>query len=287
MSKFPVEKSDNEGQVDAINYLLSGPGGLGQNFQGFSAYTDAWITGNFRIPYSQSTVANLYVAPISCSSAEQLDNRTFKYTFSSVQPSPPFAPGNNIYGAGWANSFYNGYWNPIGVVQCTDSYVLVRTNFEYGSQGDDFGGGTVEYSPVNQLNSTDCNARVIVTGGTDRVFISGQLCQILSYASTAGGDLDMYVEINRYKGEPNNDPINPDFIFGFDGTVAAKLYSYPGLTGSGTLAEVETVFSTVVDSPAPAYYWYILEVAWYVTGDLVMTEAKTNLRSLSAQVVKQ
>ena len=119
MSKFPVESQDTEGIRDAVNYLLSGPGGLGQNFQGFSAYTPAWLTGNFRIPYSQTSAAQLYVAPIACSSAVQLDNRTFQYNFASAQPSPPFALGNNISGAGWSNGFYNGGSGPIGVIICT------------------------------------------------------------------------------------------------------------------------------------------------------------------------
>jgi hypothetical protein len=287
MSKFPVESDDTEGVRDAINYLLSGPGGLGQNFAGFSAYQTGYLTGNFRVPYSQTTPAELYVAPIACSSAEKIDARTFKYTFSSAQPSPPFALGNNITGAGWSDGFYNGIWSPIGVADCTTTYVIVRTNGEYPTQGDDLGGGTVEFSALNQLNSTDANARVTVTGGTDRVFISGQLCNILSYSGGSGDTLTYTVSINRYRGFPNNNPVNPDFIFDFEATVSEKVYTFTGLSGTGTLAEVETVFSTVVDSPDPAYYWYILEVEFDVTGSLVIDESEFNLRSLSAQVVKQ
>lgn len=288
MSKFPVESNDESGIRDAVNYLLSGPGGLGQNFQGFSAYTTGYITGNFRVPYNQSTPALLYVAPISCSSAVQIDDRTFQYNFTSTQPSPPFALGNNTYGSGWANSFYNGGSGAIGVIKCTTDYVIIRTNGFYPGIGDDFGGGFIEFNGMFQLNSTDCNARVTVTGGTDRVFISGQLCNIMSYTDNGGtpGDLTYYAEINRYVGEPNNDPINPDFVFGFDGTVASKQYTFTGLS-TGTLPEVETIFTAIVDSPPVGYYWYILEVYFDVTGDLVVTTAETNLRNLSAQVVKQ
>jgi hypothetical protein len=119
------------------------------------------------------------------------------------------------------------------------------------------------------------------------VFISGQLNSIISYESTTGGDLSYVVQINRYVGFPNNDPVNPDFLFDFDKTVASKTYSFPGLTGSAALPDVETVFSTVLDTPSPDYYWYILEVEYSTTGDLVITQAENNLRSLSAQVVKQ
>ena len=36
-AKYPVDIGDDEGIVDAVNYLLSGPSGLGQNFSGFSS----------------------------------------------------------------------------------------------------------------------------------------------------------------------------------------------------------------------------------------------------------
>ena len=88
-AKYPVELSDQEGIVDAVNYLLSGPAGLGQNFAGFSSYSPVYVTGNFRIPYTQVDPASLYVPPIALSNAEQLDDRTIKYTFASAQPSPP------------------------------------------------------------------------------------------------------------------------------------------------------------------------------------------------------
>jgi len=52
MAKFPVEYSrqDSESVVDAINYVMSGPSGLGQNFAGFSSSATTWLTGNIRIP---------------------------------------------------------------------------------------------------------------------------------------------------------------------------------------------------------------------------------------------
>lgn len=287
MSKFPVESSDSEGIRDAVNYLLSGPGGLGQNFEGFSAYQTGYLTGNFRRPYGQSTPALLYVAPIACNSAVQIDDRTFQYNFSSAQPAPPFQNGNNIAGSGWTNGFYDGNQGAIGVVKCTTNYVIFRTNGFYPGVGDDFAGGFVYYDTRGTLCSTDCNARVTVTGGTDRVFISGQLCDVIKYESVTGGDLTYTVQINRYFGQPNNDPINPDYIFIFDQTVSSKVYTTTGITGTGSLPEIETTFSTVIDQPAPGYYWYILEVQFDTTGDLIVNEAEFNLRSLSAQVVKQ
>ena len=287
MAKFPVESDDNVGVIEALNYLLSGPTGLGQNFAGFSSYTPAYLTGNFRIPFSQSTPASLYVAPITCSSAVQIDYRTFQYNFATTQPSPPFNDGNNISGDLWANDFYNGNQGVIGVVKCTTNYVIFRTNNSYPNIGDDLGGGTVYYIPTMPM-STDCEARTTVTGGTDRVFISAQLDQSVNYTVPTGTeDLLVTLQINRYAGQLNNDPINPDYIFQFDGTVAEKKYTFTGLTGTGTLPLIETIFASILDNPKPSLYRYILEVDFSNTDNIHITEDELRLRSISVQVVKQ
>jgi hypothetical protein len=117
------------------------------------------------------------------------------------------------------------------------------------------------------------------------VFISAQLSDIIKYIGS--GDLTYTVQVNRYVGYLNSDPTNPDYLFDFDQTVSQKIYTYTGLSGNGTLPEVETVFSTIVDDPSAGYYWYILEVEFDVTGSLQIQQAQLGLRSLSAQVVKQ
>lgn len=216
MAKYPVEITDNEGIVDAINYVLSGPAGLGQNFAGFSSSTTGWLTGNFRVPYSSETFVPTYVAPITLSSAEMLDGRTFKFTFATTQASPPFQAGNNIQTSGFANDWYNDFWSPIGVAECTVDYVIVRTNNFFPDPGPDTSGGEVYYSIIDTETSTDCNARVTVTGPTDRVFINAQLNSIVSYIAPETSPLTYTVRVNRYYGEINNDPVNPDYIFNLD-----------------------------------------------------------------------
>jgi len=283
MAAYPIEENDSQNITDAINYLLSGPSGLGQNFAGFSSYQTAYLTGNYRIPFSQPTASDLYVAPISCSSAVQLDDRTFKYIFSSTQASVPFINGNNISGSGWSNSFYNGGQGAIGVVECTTTYVIFRTTSYYPGIGDDTGGGNVYLNYGNVTSSTDCDVRVTVTGATDRVFVSGQLDQILNF--TGAGDMTVNVQINRYIGIINSDPINPDYFFDFDETVAQKIYTYTSLT-DGSQA-IDTIFSTLVDQPLPGYYRYILEVTFTPTDTLHVITDEFGLRSISAQVVKQ
>jgi len=303
MAQFPVESSDTTGIIEGLNYLLSGPSGLGQNFAGFSSYAQAWLTGNYRTPFTWTSIRNLYVAPINFSSIEFLDSRTLKVTFTGTVSPAPFTQGNQVTIAGVTISpgmyDYNGTYRNIGIVECTTTYCTIRLSADETITAAG-GSGTIGMNLDDVSNSTDCNARVTVTGATDRVFISGQLDQTISYEVPSGtGELTVTVEVNRYRGFINSDPVNPDYLFDPDGTVAEKVYVRSGLTGTGTLDPIETVFSTLIDQPTSynnkpltpwtAYYWYILEVRWQSTGanPVYVTSDEFGLRSLSTQVVKQ
>ena len=297
-AKYPVDIGDQEGIVDAVNYLLSGPAGLGQNFAGFSSYATRYLTGNFRIPFTQDNTAALFVDPIGLSNAEQIDDRTIKYTFTTPQASPPFVLGNGLTITGVVPAGYNSddlknagnSIAQIGVVACTTTYVIVRTVAAIdGSLGTYVSGGDISYNVIDTYNSTDANARVTVTGGQDRVFIAAQLDQLISYDATGTQDLNVYVAINRYVGGINDNPTNPDYVFELDETIVEKLYPYTGLTGTGTLPLIETVFVSLIDQPRPGYYWYILEIYFDTdgSGDMQITTDEFGVRSLSAQVVKQ
>ena len=358
---YPVTGT-NAGLVEGLNYVLSGPGGLGQNFAGFSNYEPAYLTGNFRTPFSQQsyyvygegtsgaltvtvsdtfgltagmqvsgdgigvgakiasisgstitlTVANsadvdgtlwfrpatipkLYVAPITLSNAQQIDARTIKYTFASAQPSPPFVLGNGLTVKGITPATYNSSSlkaagtsiNQIGVIECTTTYVVVRTVAAITtSLGSYVSGGNIEYSSMDVYNSTDCDVRVTVLGGQERVFVSSQLNQLISYTATTASDINIYVEISRYKAFKNYDPTNPDFVFDDQTTISSRKYSYTGVTGSGTYP-LETIFTSVIDAPVPGFYRYILEVYFEtVNGDIQVTQDDLSLRSITAQVVK-
>ena len=313
MSQFPVETGDLQSLAEGVNYLLSGPGGLGQNFSGFSNSESAYITGNFRKPYTQPTVADLYVPTIALSSAEMLDERTFKYTFTSAQAAPPFSLGNGLSISGFTDDIYNTYpsSNPnrnsnlsqIGVVQCTTTYVIVRSVVPEPVHAPESSAGSVFYyntaelgpggDPLNDANfiGTDCDVRVTVNGGTDRVFISGQMTLDLTYEVTGATELYVVVEIDRYFGFVNNDPSNPDFLFNFDQTVAYKLYTYNVTAGTGTIPTIETIFSTILDEPDPGFYRYFINIGLAsdanTIADAQFTVGQVGLRDLSAQVVKQ
>ena len=53
MAQFPVTTGDPQGVIDGVNYLLSGPSGLGQNFAGRSFSDQAWLTGMVEHPMLQ------------------------------------------------------------------------------------------------------------------------------------------------------------------------------------------------------------------------------------------
>ena len=375
MAKFPVEISDAEGIIEGLNYVLSGPSGLGQNFSGFSAFEPATVTGNFRQPYTivpkvttygrgqagsytitvddpsnliegeyvtgtgiapgaqiapngiptttnksiiTLTAANtgpvsslinfytdlpavMYVAPITLATVEWIDKYTVRAWFASTQPTPPFALGNSAQIRSTSVADYNLTYRGPGVVECTTTYVVLQANAELASLGVSTGGNIrfistinppaagTDPSPDNWIK-TDCSIRATVNGPTDRVFLSGQLHNTISYTAAAASDFEYTIAINRYLGQPFSDPVNPDYRFLFNGTVAQRVYKFPGLTGTGTLDEIETIFATFIDQPASAYYVYRIEMSFRVTntgGNLQVTSNEIDLRALSAQVVKQ
>ena len=378
MSKFPIEynNQDSNAAVDAINYVLSGPSGLGQNFSGFSDYNTVYITGNYRTPFTTFSVsvnslggegtstitvdsldgikvgyyvtgpgigagatvvsfdpltnivtltvantasvsglitfspvtgANLYVAPITLSTVIWLSPFVVKANFAVPQASPPFAQGNPLTIAGNSISNYNKTYIGAGVIECTTTSVTLRTINSMSNPGTGTG-GTISFSNtlqvptppnlppaniqgnINNWVQTDCVGYATITGPTDRVFISGQVDQIISYIATTSSDLRITVAINRYLAKNINTVANPQLRFSFDGTVAQRTYIRSGLTGSGTLTNIETIFSTFIDNPPPNYYLYRLEILFRVVNDLgslQVSQDKVDVRALSAQVVKQ
>jgi hypothetical protein len=314
MPSYPI--ADDQSIRDGLDYLLSGPAGLGQNFQGFAGYEDPWakntngdsdpklpfyLTGNSRLPFTQQNPASLYVQSFALSNAEQLDDRTIRYTFASPQSPAPFSLGNGLSVTGITPSTYNssslksaGYSiGQIGVVECTTTYVVVRTVAPITSAlGNYVSGGTIGYSStdIGEI-STDCNARVTVTGGGDRVVVSGQLDQIVSYECfDPDVSFQVSVSIDRFIGQSNNDPVNPDFLFEQQfPPVINKTYTFTGLNGTGILPIIETVFAPVIDRPPIGYYWYILQIRYDLLpggGYLEVTQDELRLRSLTALALK-
>ena len=352
MSQFPVEYSskDSESLVEAINYALSGPGGLGQNFSGYSDSYTAWLRGNIRSPATVAgyttpahgastvnsitvsnpgsvrqndanvpskisvgqyvygtnigtgaqvdssyepnltpwdiplTVANtgavqgpvtfynlpqsvLYVAALSISTIDWIDTRTIQVNFTTTQALPPFELGMLPTVAG--SSAYNGIYYGPGVVACTESYVILQSNNDIANLGQGLS-GTIKVSNTIQppavgvdpgfpsliyFNATDCANLATVNGSQDRVFISAQVDNTISYTATAASTLEYSVGINRYVGIPALVTTNTELQYFYDATIAVQSYQYSvtntinitNIVGSGT--EVTLTFAEKVIAP--------------------------------------
>lgn len=272
MSKFPVELSDNEGIVDSINYLLSGPGGLGQNFQGFSDYRGAYLTGAFRAPFTVPLTApppQLYVAPITITNITVPENpgRFLSITMSGwAGTDPPFLPGDTIRIAGVVDSNASNFFNDTyvrSVVSCTNTQLIIQTSQDY-TWPSYVSGGTVSKNLADTEDSTDCNARVTVYGPTDRVFISAQINIDTSYTCSTASEFDVIVRINRYRGTPTDTAGDNDFTFDLDtNPIVSQQTSHYSVSTSGSTGNTEYIFTTVLDQPSFGYYWYILDYIFF------------------------
>jgi hypothetical protein len=292
MAQFPIV--DKSGIYDALNYVLSGPTSLGQEFAYYNSNgLEQWdLTGNYRLPFTQISYnpphvpgVNLYVAPIALSTSEMLDEYTWKYTFATPYGFAPFINGQNVTVAGVADSYYDGTYTPIGVVECTDTYVIVKTQGPYAVVPPSTG-GTVGLDSMNYAISTDCNGRVTVNGNSDIVSISNQINFELFADPSYVGSYYCNVRLNRYHGETNNDPTNPDYIFLFDKTIAYKEFLVPTTIVSHTI-ELESILTSIIDQPGPGYFWYILELEFIDnSGGNIVTNCILKQRSFAAQVLK-
>jgi hypothetical protein len=294
MAKFPIERTDEEGIVDALNYVLSGPGGLGQNFKGVSFSAAGYLTGNSAPAFTSPTPVFTYIAPISVSTAVKLDSTTFKYTFTAAEPTPPFFLGSNLVATGMSIAQYNRRFT-LGVVECTTTYVIARVRRPLGDPGSATG-GTVGLELLNGLDdyhTTDCDIRdIIVTSATDRVFVSSQLLNSIYCDSTVTSNLVYTVALNRYRASTTNDLNNLNFTYSFDETVAYRTYnSITCAVGTQVLVadQIDTLFTNVVDSPGPGLFRYRLELQFFTDfgGDAIVSYCEFGYRSLACQVVKE
>ena len=294
MSQYPVE--DGNGVLEAVNYLLSGPSGLGQNFAGFSAYQPAYLTGTFRSPYTIATTATTnppswYVPPVSVATVTPINviggkTQYLEWAFTTPQAEPPFSVGSSPFASGFDPSFFDG---TVGtVITCTTTSMITgyRQTYEVPAV---ITPGTVEFDNSDTQTSTDANARVTVTGPTEQVFISSQLALTSGYTCTTTSTFQVAVQINRYEGFVDRSQQGAvDYLFDLDATVSEQVTTYTVEPGSGSVFTGQNIFTTVLDQPSFGYYWYIAEVKWdNISGDVLPQVQTVGLRSLTAQVIKQ
>lgn len=308
MAQFPLQ--DKKDVLDAVNYVLSGPSGLGQDFGSFASnglsYSD--LTGNNRVPYTLPNTTTtpptapvpgvaLYVAPIALANSQMLDAYTYKFTFAAAQPTPPFINGQGVLVAG-VGAPYDGSYSQIGVVDCTTAYVTVRFQDPYTVAPPVAGVGTVSWNSMGGDMSTDCNAFVTVNSNTSVVVIGLQLNNTIFCNTAVVGNYTYDVKVTRYRGFPNQsnpDVISPGFYFLVDDdnpTGASPYIAYKQVTIPTTIVGVntssqETIFNNIIDTPGPGYYWYINDIRFNDgTGTNIITNCVLSQRSFSLQVVK-
>lgn len=259
MSQFPVE--NEPGLYEGINYLLSGPAGLGQNFEGFATFTPAYIRPTFRAPFTipldTTQNPNWYVAPINIGNivvqGNVANSNSFYASYASTQSPAPYNTGDRVQITGVDPSFYNDSYtvltgNVNGIVCAT------QNSYSWPAY---VSGGQVSRDYSNTPISTDCNALVTIYGPTDQAFITAQLNLEFDYTASTASKFDVLVQINRYRaapviGQPGQ------YLFAFDTTVSEKRFAYSESTnGTKTL---EAIFTTVLDSPGYGFYYYIMEV---------------------------
>jgi hypothetical protein len=300
MAQFPIEIGDQAATNEAVNYLLSGPAGLGQNFQGFSAYSERRLRPTLfeRQPYSLglgvSPDASVYLAiPINdIVPVGGATSQFVKFVFTTPRTDIPFQFGDalgvaNVVAAGVDPDFYNNIiWT---VYSSTVNDVTIVSDISYTWPAY-VSGGVVGRNYMDQPLRTDCNARVTVAGPTDQVFVSAQFTGFWEYTSPIVENYEVTLTIQRLKGFPDTTPGSNDYLFTDTTVVSLKTITYT-TTGTGpALHNIDTVFTTVLDGPNldSGLYWYILTIGFNT--ELTSVEIGTvsmRLRSLTAQVIKQ
>jgi hypothetical protein len=282
---------------DSVDYLMSGPAGLGQNFSGISSYTPAYLTGTFRAPYTvpidtvpppQLTVPYITITNITPVNVDPVtgESRHLQVDFTA-QAAPPFAQGRTVTIYDVDPGFYNDDYL-FGVVTCTTSSVLLQSRRSYtwpayvsgGYIGEEFVGFEID---------TDCIGTVTVSGPTDLVFVSAQLNALeVAFTTSTATEFDIRIAIERYRAFPTTFPNDPEFLYDFEVTVSEQTQSFSE-AASGTVSITPAIFTTVLDSPSFGLYRYYLAVYFenVSVGDAVPDTMTVGLRSLTSQVIKQ
>lgn len=284
MAQYPVNYED---LVDAVNYLLSGPSGTGQNFDGFSTYAPGYIRPGedapYMLPYSTTLDVNWYlnipinnivfVPPLS-GNPEQIT-----VTFTTPLANVPFQFGDKISLAGVTPADFN--YDYVVYSCTTTNVVLARADATtFNPSWTYVSGGSLIRNQADIAQNTDCVALSTVTGGTDRVFISAQIQFSYTYSATLSSEFDILVQINRYRGFVKNTAAsvyaknynpNDNIEFRFDGVVSQQVFN-KSVSSSGSDSEA-VVFTQIFDGPnlPPDYYKYVLDIT-FVTKPTISVE---------------
>ena len=185
------------------------------------------------------------------------------------------------------NTIFQDDDGSYSVFSCTNTSVVLYSPGNSYVWPTYISGGNLLRDYTTRL-STDCNAYITIYGPTEQVFISNQLKCNFTYDYTTGGEFDVIVQINRYRGYPTDQTslANNKYIFYFNGTVSEQIYTYTA--SAGKTDSFENIFTTAIDAPNFGFYRYICEVTFdKKTSDATPGVFTAGLRSLTAQVIKQ
>jgi hypothetical protein len=264
---------------DSVDYLMSGPAGLGQNFSGASAYTPAYLTGTVRAPFivpiTTTPPPQLTINPIAITNITVLainddgQSRNIQIDFTP-QANPPFQRGQGCLISGVDPDFYDGFYGR-SIVSCTTSSLVLQSRIFY-TWPPYVSGGDISLTSVSFIDgdgapddtpiSVDTFGTVTVTGPTDIVFVSSQTALDFTYTCTTASEWDVTVKINRYSAFPPDDPLDPEIIFAEPVTISEQTTHYSEST-SGSASAGQNIFTTVLDTPSFGFYRYFAEVYFY------------------------
>ena len=281
-AKYPVEQGDQEGIVDAVNYLLSGPSGLGQNYAGFSSYTRSYIRPTtlqpFILPITTTldpgwtfewTITNITV--VGGNPSQFIEVSFTPYLPAVTLTDPPFQYGDRLLVSGVNPGFYDDRYT---VISSTTTSVVLSVSKQYTWPAYVSGGSLIR-DFIDVAVSTDCNARVTVFGPTDRVFVSAQIQfdlngydnrAVTAPPTSLPSQFDFVIQINRYTGSPTVSTNDNDFVFSNPSTIAETIIPVnTNSSNTGNIVGITTgteIFTTILDSPSFGFYWYILELTF-------------------------
>ena len=276
MSQYPVLTP--QGIKEGVNYLLSGPAGLGQNFDGFSSSNTVYLLDSNVAPYV-STVYTTYANYDTANTFTVVDSSNI--VANMVATSVGILPNTTVS---------NVSGNIVTI--STNMYAFLSNTSVQFTQPANIANATVQVNPNPTYISTDCVSNALSTNATDRIFLSGQLNYTV-YMSWNGSDniCGTTSAINRYKLVPviSN---TQTYQYHFDSTIASNFHVYNVNSGNTTFT-FNDVYASEVDKPGIGYSEYRLELAFNTYEQVFsppppyVNQCVLTVRSLTSQVVKQ
>jgi hypothetical protein len=309
MAQYPV--SDQQGLIDGLNYVLSGPGSLGQSFQGYSSNNTSALTGDIFDPNTGQVASGLPITTgylqyylTDCQVRNSVSGGTDKVVVSGqvnidfdyeslADSSCQYTVAINRYRAypNTSTNYYDYLWfEQTTVASHTYSFDLPTTTqglMTVTASGTKIGytqpsTGSLVY-PVDYIQP---GVNAFTGSGSDAVI------QIQIAYGVAGTYNNLNTKITVISAGSNwsiGDTIKiPGADLGGITGVNDLILTVTGLTGATPTITQETIFTNIIDTPPLGYYLYVIELQWYaLTGSFTIGSTNMNVRSISAQVVKQ